>query len=51
MNEEQKKLEEKQDLNSKRAYHNRAKALAISYQKDDDTDKRRIQEQWGVEDH
>ena len=47
VNQQQKELEDRQDLNSKRAFHNRAKALVISFTKSDDPDRREILDAWG----
>ena len=47
MGAKQKELEDKQDMNSKRAYESRAKALAITVAKSDDLTE--VYNMWGRE--
>ena len=48
-NVKQKELEDRQDINSKRAYHNKATERGVSQEVTSDPDKQAIVEQWGLE--
>ena len=48
-NVKQKELEDRQDINSKRAYHNKTTDRGVSQEVTSDPDKQAIVEQWGLE--